>query len=54
MVLLKPPFRKWVAGFALLSALLLSHSLWLARWAGIWCDTEPPARADIAVVLAGD
>ena len=54
MVLLKPPFRKWVAALVLLSALILSHSLWLAALGGWLVRTDPPARADIALVLAGD
>ena len=54
MVLLKPPFRKWVAALVLLSALILSHSLWLAALGGWLVRTDPPARADVALVLAGD
>lgn len=54
MVLLKPPFRKWVAAFVLLSALILSHSLWLAALGGWLVRTDPPAPADVALVLAGD
>jgi uncharacterized SAM-binding protein YcdF (DUF218 family) len=54
VVLLKPPFRKWVAALVLLSALILSHSLWLAALGGWLVRTDPPARADVALVLAGD
>jgi uncharacterized SAM-binding protein YcdF (DUF218 family) len=54
VVLLKPPFRKWVAALVLLSALVLSHSLWLAALGGYLVRTDPPARADAALVLAGD
>lgn len=54
MVLLKPPFRKWVAALVLISAVILSHSLWLAALGGWLVRTDPPARADAALVLAGD
>jgi uncharacterized SAM-binding protein YcdF (DUF218 family) len=54
VVLLKPPFRKWVAAFVLLSALILSHTLWLAALGGWLVRTDPPAPADVALVLAGD
>jgi uncharacterized SAM-binding protein YcdF (DUF218 family) len=54
VVLLKPPFRKWVVALVLLSAFILSHSLWLAALGGWLVRTDPPARADVAVVLAGD
>jgi uncharacterized SAM-binding protein YcdF (DUF218 family) len=54
VVLLKPPFRKWVVALVLLSALILSHSLWLAALGGWLVRTDPPARSDVAVVLAGD
>ena len=54
MVLLRPPFRKWVAALVLLSVLILSHSLWLPALGGWLVRTDPPARADVALVLAGD
>jgi uncharacterized SAM-binding protein YcdF (DUF218 family) len=54
VVLLKPPFRKWVAALLLISALVLSHSLCLAALAGWLVRTDPPAPADVALVLAGD
>jgi uncharacterized SAM-binding protein YcdF (DUF218 family) len=54
VVLLKPPYRKWVAALVLLSAIILSHSLWLAALGGWLVRTDPPARADVALVLAGD
>jgi uncharacterized SAM-binding protein YcdF (DUF218 family) len=54
VVLLKPPFRKWVAALVLLSALILSHSLWFAALGGWLVRTDPPAPADAALVLAGD
>ena len=54
MALLRPPFRKWVITGALLAALLLTHSFWLAALGRRLVLAEQPVPADIAVVLAGD
>jgi uncharacterized SAM-binding protein YcdF (DUF218 family) len=54
VVLLKPPFRKWLAALVLISAFILSHAFWLAALGGWLVRTDPPVRADAALVLAGD
>ncbi|MBM3813736.1 MAG: YdcF family protein [Acidimicrobiia bacterium] len=53
------PSRRWLArlAFALLALLILaaiSHPIWLAAIGGFLVKADPPERADLVIVLAGD
>ena len=47
-------FRRLLPFVALLILLLLSHAVWLAALARYLVVAEPPVRADIVLILAGD
>jgi uncharacterized SAM-binding protein YcdF (DUF218 family) len=51
---LKPPFRNWILGAALLAILVLSYPLWLGALGQYLVSTDSAVQADIVVVLAGD
>ena len=54
MRFLKPPFRKWILGAAVLAILIGSHPLWLGAVGQYLVSTDSAVQADIVVVLAGD
>jgi hypothetical protein len=47
---------RWIvpAATATLLLLIATHAIWLAALARFLVDSDPPAPADLVVVLAGD
>jgi uncharacterized SAM-binding protein YcdF (DUF218 family) len=48
------PGRWWIAVLLAIAAIYLTHSQWMSALGGYLVKTDAPARAEIAVVLAGD
>ncbi len=54
MAILRPSARKWIIAALLIAGIAAARPLWLRALGGYLVRSEQPARADIAVVPAGD
>jgi uncharacterized SAM-binding protein YcdF (DUF218 family) len=54
VAILQPNARKWIIAAILLAGFAAAHPLWLRALGGYLVRSEEPARADLAVVPAGD
>lgn len=54
MTALRRRLLPWVSVAILLAVVAATHTLWLELLGGFLVRAEPPARADLLVVLAGD